>query len=79
MNHLSETLLHPAETARMRGQASEVLDGLLLERDRAERRLAESGRQDLIKFITGRSSIDNAISATRKMIEDIDGWLAEAI
>ena len=63
----------------MRGQASELLDGLLLERDRAERRLAESGRQDLIKFITGRSSIDNAISATRKMIEDIDGWLAEAI
>ncbi len=63
----------------MRGQASELLDGLLLERDRAERRLAESGRQDLIKFITGHSSIDNAISATRKMIEDIDGWLAEAI
>ena len=79
MNHTCETPPHPAETARMRGQASELLDGLLLERDRAERRLVESGRQDLIKFITGRSSIDNAISVTRKMIEDIDGWLTEAI
>lgn len=67
------------EPTLVRGQASDLLQRLLLERDQCEQRLAAAGRRDLIKAITGRSSIDNAITDTRKMIEDIDGWLAQSI
>ena len=56
----------------VRDQADALLDKLIAERARSERRLAEAGRADPFKMITGRSAIDNAIAATREMIRDVD-------
>lgn len=65
--------------ARFRGHAADLLGRLQVERAHSEARLAEWGRPDSIKLVTGRSAIDNAIGATRKMIADIDGMLASSI
>jgi len=56
----------------IRNEASRLLDQLLSERQAAEQRMAESGKRDLIKTITGRSSLDQAIQQTRDMIRDMD-------
>lgn len=66
------------ETARVRAGAADLLGRLLAERERMELRLAESGRADPLKSITGRSALDNAIAATREMIRNMDDLLAEA-
>ncbi len=65
------------ETARMRGQASDIFHRLVVERDRSEQRLAQAGAADPIKLITGRSAIENAIAATREMMRRMDRLLAE--
>ncbi len=65
------------ETARIRGQASDIFHRLVVERDRSEQRLARAGAADPIKLITGRSAIENAIAATREMMRRMDRLLAE--
>ena len=68
----SNGLLHDTEPIGVRDQADALLDKLIVERTRSERRLAEAGRADPLKLVTGRSAIDNAIAATRDMIRDVD-------
>ena len=62
----------------VRDQADALLDKLIAERTRSERRLAEAGRKDPFKMITGRSAIDNAIAATREMIRDVDELVVDS-
>ncbi len=63
----------------VRDQADALLDKLIAERTRSERRLAEAGRTDPFKMITGRSAIDNAIAATREMIRDADELVVDSV
>ena len=71
MSH-SNGLLNDTGPIAVRDQADALLDRLIAERTRSERRLVEAGRSDPFKMITGRSAIDNAIAATREMIRDAD-------
>lgn len=62
------------ETARERAHAT--LAALEREKAESERRLASTGAIDLMARVTGRSSIDNAIAATRRMMESLDRQLS---
>ena len=71
---MSDSNGQPNETGPVgvRDQADALLDKLIAERRGSERRLAEAGRTDPLKLVTGRSAIDNAIAATRQMIREVD-------
>jgi hypothetical protein len=69
--------LSVTETIQVRNDARDLLGRLLIERDRMELRMAEAGRHDPLKSITGRSSLDNAIESTRQMIRHMEDLLAE--
>ena len=71
MSH-SNGMLDDTGPVGVRDQADALLDKLIAERTRSERRLVEAGRRDPFKMITGRSAIDNAIAATREMIRDAE-------
>ncbi len=78
---MSDSNRLPNETVPVgvRDQAGALLDKLIAERTRSERRLAEAGRTDPFKMITGRSAIDNAITATREMIRDVDELVVDSV
>ncbi len=78
---MSDSNGQPNETgpAGVRDQADALLDKLIAERTRSEHRLAEAGRTDPLKLVTGRSAIDNAIAATREMIRDVDELLGDGV
>lgn len=65
------------EALRMRRQAGDLLDRLMVDRDLSEQRQAEQGKRDPIKSITGRSAMDNAITATRDLVGRLDDLLAQ--
>jgi len=64
-------------TARARQEAVRLLEGLIEERSLAERRMGELRQIDPLKRVTGHSSLDNAIDATRRMIDTLDRSVAE--
>lgn len=68
-----ERILH--ETVVARDKAKALLEGLVQAKAVTERELADQQRQDLLKKVTGRSAIDNAIESTRRMIETLDRTL----
>jgi F0F1-type ATP synthase epsilon subunit len=57
------------ETSAAREKAELLLDVLLQTKDEAERRLRDQQRTDAMKVVTGRSSLDNAIATTRRLIQ----------
>jgi hypothetical protein len=61
----------------VRQQTSELLNRLVTDRDQIERRIAETGRRDPLKSVTGRTALDNAINSAREMIHRMDLLLAE--
>lgn len=75
----SNGLLTDTGPLGVRDQADALLDKLIDERTRSERRLAEAGRTDPLKLVTGRSAIDNAIAATREMIRDADELVVDRV
>lgn len=52
-------------------QARELLEQLCAARQLTEQRLAEAGRFDPIKKVTGRSSLDIAIERTERLLEEM--------
>ena len=78
---MSDSNSLPNETVPVgvRDQADALLDKLIAERRGSERRLAEAGRTDPLKLVTGRSAIDNAIAATREMIRDADELVVDSV
>lgn len=60
------------EAIRMRDRARELLARLLRDRDMLENALSGTGRCDHLKQVTGRSTLDNAIASTQRVIEAID-------
>jgi hypothetical protein len=65
------------QTARMRDLANTVLQRLLAERATLEQRLAEIGKPDPIKHVTGASALDRAVDTTRRMLEQTNAALGE--
>jgi hypothetical protein len=65
------------ETLAIRRQARALLDRLQTERESSERRLAETGKRDPMKFITGRTAMESAIAAAREMVQKMDQLLAD--
>lgn len=77
MTTISRTESLVDKTREARANAEALLAGLLEAKSASEQRLAEIRRPDPLKQVTGRSSLDNAIDATRRMIETLDRNLAE--
>jgi hypothetical protein len=71
----SDSILCRTQGARARAES--VLEGLCEAKTESERRLSESRRSDPLKQVTGRSSLDNAIDTTRRMIDTLDRNLVE--
>lgn len=71
----SSTLL---QTSQLRTQTIDLLNRLMADREQSERRIAEMGKRDPIKAVTGRTALDAAIASTREMIAAMDRLLIEA-
>lgn len=69
--------LHVHEARRLRSEADELLQRLLDNRNASERRHAEAGWRDAMKYITGRSALEEAICTTRDMITHMDALLSD--
>jgi len=66
------------ETYAARQRAAELLKTLEQARTECEGCLKSENRQDVVKTVTGKSSIESAICQTRRMVEMLDRALAEA-
>lgn len=64
--------------AAQRTRAQAVLEGLLKARETCEEHGSRMNRSDLYKTVTGRSALDAAITATQRMIENLDRSLGKA-
>jgi hypothetical protein len=61
-----------AQTTRRRDEANKLLQSLLDAKKVSERNLASINQDDLLKRVTGNSSMDNAIASTRKLIDSFN-------
>lgn len=66
------------ETNALRDKAEALLKGLMDAKTVTERELARLNRPDVMRMITGRSSIEDGIASTRRMIETLNKSLAQA-
>ncbi len=60
------------ETAAVRDKARSLLQGLIEAKCASEQHLSQINQLDPLKRLTGCSSMDNAISSTRRMIDSLD-------
>jgi len=65
------------ETTNRRDEAERLLRVLIEARESSEKNLASLGQPDLVKQVTGRSSMDNAIASTRRLIDSFNRVLAD--
>ena len=65
------------ETADARADAERLFAGLIDARSKSEARLKELSRSDILKSLTGKSALDNAIGSTQRMIDSLDRVLVE--
>ncbi len=56
----------------LRAKAQAVLASLQAARAECDRQLAQMRRSDAMKQVTGRSSLDEAISSTQRLIAELD-------
>lgn len=77
VKHTSATRLTLEEATRLREQACDLLNRLMVDREQSERRFAEAGKRDAMKTVTGRTALDCAVASTREMIQNMDALLAE--
>lgn len=66
------------ESQRTRAQAAEVLRELLEAKSACEATLAAEKRPDMVKTVTGQSSLEVAIAETRKLVDSLDRAIAQA-
>ncbi|MHC4975254.1 MAG: hypothetical protein ACYTF7_01460 [Planctomycetota bacterium] len=74
MSELQQALL---QTTATRDRAEALLEGLMRAKDEVERERARQNRVDLMQQVVGRTSIDNAIASTRRMIDTLNRILRE--
>ena len=60
------------ETTQHRNEALTLLHSLIDAKSISERNLAEIHQPDLIKQVTGKSSMDTAIASTRRLIDSFN-------
>ncbi len=60
------------ETTQRRDDASRLLDALLEAKRVSESNLAQLQQDDMLKRVTGKSSMDNAIASTRRLIDSFN-------
>lgn len=60
------------ETTQVREKAEALLRGLMEAKTVSEKHLADVRQTDAMKRLTGKSSMDNAIASTRRMIDSLD-------
>lgn len=60
------------QTTKRRDEATKLLTSLLDAKRVSERNLASIRQDDLLKRVTGNSSMDNAIASTRKLIDSFN-------
>ncbi len=60
------------QTTQRRDEANKLLQSLLDAKKVSERNLASINQDDLLKRVTGNSSMDNAITSTRKLIDSFN-------
>lgn len=65
------------DTVQRRDEARALLETLMAAKRCSELNLAEIRRADLVKQVTGKSSMDNAIESTRRLIASFDKVLAD--
>lgn len=65
------------ETIAARDRAEALLEGLVDARSKTERHLAELGKPDAMRSVTGRSAMDNAIASTQRMVESLERALQQ--
>lgn len=65
------------EATILRQQAGDLLNRLMVDREAAERRQAETGRRDPLKAVTGTTALERAIASTREMISQMDVMFRE--
>lgn len=68
-----------AEVTAARQRAELVLKGLIEAQSECEKQLSQENRRDAMKIVTGKSSLENAIATTRRMIESFDRQIQELI
>jgi predicted nucleic acid-binding Zn-ribbon protein len=66
------------ETTATRDRAEALLRTLLDYKSQSEKNLAELRQPDAFKNVTGRSSLDNAIATTQRMIEALNRVISQA-
>ncbi len=74
MNELQHALL---QTTATRDRAEALLEGLIRAKDVTERERLRQNRVDLMEQVVGRTSIDNAIASTRRMIDTLNRILRQ--
>lgn len=75
---LSEKQRLVVETQAARDRAEAILQRLLEAKSQTEQELSTLRRTDAFKAVTGRSAIDNAIAATRRMIDSLSHAIDQA-
>lgn len=75
---LSEKQRLVVETQAARDRAEAILQRLLEAKSQTEQELSTLRRTDSFKAVTGRSAIDNAIAATRRMIDSLSHAIDQA-
>ncbi len=75
---LSEKQRLVVETQAAKDRAETILQRLLEAKSETEQELSNLRRTDAFKAVTGRSALDNAIAATRRMIDSLDHALDQA-
>lgn len=68
MNDLARAI---AESMKVRANAELLLRSLLEAKEQSETLLQSTGGKDHLRTLTGKSSLDNAIASTRRMIETL--------
>jgi hypothetical protein len=68
-----------AEVTVARQRAESVLKGLIEAQSECEKQLTHENRRDAMKLVTGKSSLENAVSTTRRMIESFDRQIQELV
>ncbi len=68
-----------AEVSAARQRAENVLKGLIEAQSECEKQLTQENRRDAMKLVTGKSSLENAIATTRRMIESFDRQIQELV
>lgn len=74
---ISERQRFLIETLAAKERAEATVQGLIQAKAECEKHLQQSNRTDMLKAVTGRSALDNAIAHAQRMIASLDRAIDE--